>query len=106
MENQNTADLAAMSFVKTVETGLQKSSEQIEKLASAMLADQEARKQEAELKKSEIEAQAELKKSEFATKSEELEKENKMLKSVINIILFFSLFIVVSFFTLIFSNGH
>ena len=55
----------------------------VEILSKSLLADQEARKQEAELRKSELEAEAELKKSEHALENENLAKENKMLKSQI-----------------------
>ena len=56
----------------------------VEMLSKSLLADQEARKQEAELRKSELDAQIELKKSEAVAKSEAQEKEIAMLKSQMN----------------------
>lgn len=90
-KSQNTADLAAVSFVQSIDAALQKSAEQVQKsaeqievLSKSLLAEQEARKQEAELRKSELEAQIELKKSEAVAKSEAQEKEIAMLKSQMN----------------------
>lgn len=56
----------------------------VEMLSKSLLADQEVRKQEAELRKSELDAQAELKKSELASENEALKKELEMKKSQMN----------------------
>jgi len=53
----------------------------VEMLSKSLLADQEARKQEAELRKSQLEAEAELKKSELASENEALKKELELKKS-------------------------
>ena len=83
-KSQDAIDLAAASFIQDTKAALQESAQQIGMLSKSLLADQEARKQEAELRKSELEAQVELKKSEAVAKSEAQDKEIAMLKSQIN----------------------
>lgn len=61
-----------------------KTAEAVQSLTKSLEAEQEARKQEAELRKSELDAQAELKKSELASENEALKKELEIKKSQMN----------------------